>query len=33
MRFDVDPEAKFALKQTHQAYNPGPYNNEIMLRP
>jgi methylamine dehydrogenase heavy chain len=33
MRFDVDPDAKFALKQTHQAYNPGPYNNEIILRP
>jgi methylamine dehydrogenase heavy chain len=32
MRFDLDPDAKFALKQTHQAYNPGPYNNEIMLR-
>jgi methylamine dehydrogenase heavy chain len=33
LRFDVDPEAKFALKQTHEAHNPGPYNTEIILRP
>jgi methylamine dehydrogenase heavy chain len=33
MRFDVDPDAKFALKKSHQVHNPGPYNDQIVLRP
>jgi methylamine dehydrogenase heavy chain len=32
-RFEVDPEAKFALKESHRAYNPGSYNNQIQYRP
>jgi methylamine dehydrogenase heavy chain len=33
LRFEADPEAKFVLKKTHEAYNPGPYNEEIIWRP
>jgi methylamine dehydrogenase heavy chain len=33
MRFEVDPEAKFALKKISQALNPGQYNLEVVLRP
>ena len=33
MRFEVDPETKFALKKTQERLNPGPYNLEVELRP
>jgi methylamine dehydrogenase heavy chain len=34
MRFEVDPDAKFALKKSYQVHNPGGiYNDEIVLRP
>jgi methylamine dehydrogenase heavy chain len=33
LRFEADPEAKFVLKKTHEVYNPGPENVEIIWRP
>jgi methylamine dehydrogenase heavy chain len=33
LRFDVDPDAKFAIKESQQVYNPGAWNDEIILRP
>jgi len=33
IRYEADPEAKFALKESHQVYNPGPYNDVIVFRP
>jgi len=32
IRFDADPASGFLLKQSRQAYNPGPYNNVIVFR-
>jgi methylamine dehydrogenase heavy chain len=33
IRYEADPEAKFALTKSHQVYNPGPYNDVIIYRP
>jgi methylamine dehydrogenase heavy chain len=33
IRYEADPEAKFALKESHQVYNPGPYNDVVVFRP
>jgi methylamine dehydrogenase heavy chain len=33
LRLEVDPEAKFALKKSHEAYNPGTENSPVILRP
>jgi methylamine dehydrogenase heavy chain len=33
IRYAADPEAKFALKKSHEAYNPGPYNDVVIFRP
>jgi methylamine dehydrogenase heavy chain len=33
IRYDSDPEAKFALKKSHEVYNPGPYNDVVVFRP
>ena len=32
-RLEVDPDAKFALKKSHEAYNPGTENSPVILRP
>jgi methylamine dehydrogenase heavy chain len=32
-RLEVDPEAKFALKKSHEVYNPGTDNSTVILRP
>jgi methylamine dehydrogenase heavy chain len=33
MRYEADPEAKFALKKSREVYNPGAFNSVIIFRP